>query len=98
VLSNEPVEVAAGAAIIEVKPQGVSKGGIVERILTDLSRRVAGWLVCRDWLGRCNCTRVCPCRYASEVRREGVRSLLVTETLVMEEAIRRRRPAPWHVW
>jgi len=57
-----------------------------------------GWLVCRDWLGRCNCTRVCPCRYASEVRREGVRSLLVTETLVMEEAIRRRRPAPWHVW
>jgi hypothetical protein len=39
VLSNEPVEVVAGAAIIEVKPQGVSKGGIVERILTDLSRR-----------------------------------------------------------
>ena len=39
VLSNEPVEVVAGAAIIEVKPQGVSKGNIVERILTDLSRR-----------------------------------------------------------
>ena len=39
VLSNEPVEVVAGAAIIEVKPQGVSKGGIVERILNDLSRR-----------------------------------------------------------
>ena len=38
-LSNEPVEVVAGAAIIEVKPQGVSKGGIVERILNDLSRR-----------------------------------------------------------
>ena len=39
VLSNEPVEVVAGAAIIEVKPQGVSKGGIVERILNELSRR-----------------------------------------------------------
>lgn len=35
VLSNEPVEVVAGNAIVEVKPQGVSKGGAVERILLD---------------------------------------------------------------
>lgn len=35
VLSNEPVEVVAGNAIVEVKPQGVSKGGAVERILLE---------------------------------------------------------------
>lgn len=38
VLSNEAVEVVAGNAIVEVKPQGVSKGGAVERILLQLSR------------------------------------------------------------
>lgn len=37
VLSNEPVEVVMGNTIVEVKPQGVSKGGAVERILLDLS-------------------------------------------------------------
>jgi trehalose 6-phosphate synthase/phosphatase len=35
VLSNEPVEVVAGSAIVEVKPAGVSKGGAVERILLE---------------------------------------------------------------
>lgn len=34
-LSNEPVEVVAGNAIVEVKPTGVSKGGAVERILLE---------------------------------------------------------------
>lgn len=38
VLSNEAVEVVAGNAIVEVKPQGVSKGGAVERILQLLAR------------------------------------------------------------
>lgn len=33
VLSNEPVNVSSGVSIVEVKPQGVSKGGAVERIL-----------------------------------------------------------------
>lgn len=37
VLSNEPVEVVMGNTIVEVKPQGVSKGGAVERILLELS-------------------------------------------------------------
>ena len=37
VLSNEPVEVVMGNTIVEVKPQGVSKGGAVERILLDMS-------------------------------------------------------------
>ncbi|KAI7839449.1 hypothetical protein COHA_006850 [Chlorella ohadii] len=35
VLSNEPIEVVPGQTIVEVKPQGVSKGRIVERILHD---------------------------------------------------------------
>ncbi|PSC69557.1 trehalose phosphate synthase [Micractinium conductrix] len=35
VLSNEPIEVVPGQTIVEVKPQGVSKGKIVERILHD---------------------------------------------------------------
>ncbi|KAK9815725.1 hypothetical protein WJX72_008591 [[Myrmecia] bisecta] len=38
VLSNEPVEVSSGQSIVEVKPQGVSKGGIVESILIDMAR------------------------------------------------------------
>ncbi|CAL8463619.1 g3153 [Coccomyxa elongata] len=39
VLSNEPVEVVAGSAIVEVKPAGVSKGGAVERILLEAAGR-----------------------------------------------------------
>ena len=35
VLSSEPVEVVPGNSIVEVKPQGVSKGGAVERILLE---------------------------------------------------------------
>ena len=34
-LSSEPVEVVPGNSIVEVKPQGVSKGGVVERILLE---------------------------------------------------------------
>lgn len=41
VLSNEPVEVVMGNTIVEVKPQGVSKGGAVERILLEMSRHDA---------------------------------------------------------
>lgn len=33
VLSNEPIEVVPGQGIVEVKPQGVSKGRLVERVL-----------------------------------------------------------------
>eukprot|EP00887_Chlorella_sp_A99_P001749 scaffold19.g1749.t1 len=33
VLSNEPIEVVPGQSIVEVKPQGVSKGKMVERVL-----------------------------------------------------------------
>ncbi len=48
VLSNEAVEVVAGNAIVEVKPQGVSKGGAVERILQELSRtgRAPDFILC----------------------------------------------------
>ncbi|GAB4813526.1 hypothetical protein N2152v2_000572 [Parachlorella kessleri] len=35
IISNELVEVVAGQSIVEVKPQGVSKGKVVERILHD---------------------------------------------------------------
>ncbi|KAL6772144.1 TSPSP1 [Auxenochlorella protothecoides x Auxenochlorella symbiontica] len=35
VLSNEPIEVVPGQSIVEVKPQGVSKGRVVERVLHD---------------------------------------------------------------
>jgi len=34
VLSNKPIEVISGNTIVEAKPQGVSKGEVVERILT----------------------------------------------------------------
>ena len=37
VLSNEPVEVVMGAQIVEVKPTGVSKGGVVERIMKSVT-------------------------------------------------------------
>jgi len=33
VLSNQPIQVSGGNTIVEVKPQGVSKGGVIERIL-----------------------------------------------------------------
>ena len=39
VLSSEPVEVVPGSSIVEVKPQGVSKGGAVERILLEAAGR-----------------------------------------------------------
>lgn len=38
-LSNEPVEVSSGQAIVEVKPQHVSKGNAVDRILEHLSHQ-----------------------------------------------------------
>ena len=41
VLSNEPVEVVAGNSIVEVKPQGVSKGAVVDRLLTELADKRA---------------------------------------------------------
>lgn len=37
VLSNEPVEVSAGNLTVEVKPQGVSKGAAVGRVLRQLA-------------------------------------------------------------
>ncbi|GMH16800.1 hypothetical protein Nepgr_018641 [Nepenthes gracilis] len=37
VLTNEPVLVSRGHHIVEVKPQGVSKGLVVERVLTSMS-------------------------------------------------------------
>lgn len=39
VLSNEPVEVVQGNSIVEVKPQGVSKGAVVDRLLVELAKR-----------------------------------------------------------
>lgn len=39
VLSNEPVEVVQGNGIVEVKPQGVSKGAVVDRLLVELAQR-----------------------------------------------------------
>lgn len=40
VLSNQPVEVVQGNSIVEVKPQGISKGAVVDRLLIELSKRV----------------------------------------------------------
>jgi trehalose 6-phosphate synthase/phosphatase len=37
VLYNEPVEVVPGSCIVEVKPQGVSKGRVVERVLHEIT-------------------------------------------------------------
>lgn len=42
VLGKMAVEVVGGQAIVEVKPQGVSKGGIVERILKDAPTLMGG--------------------------------------------------------
>ncbi|KAJ7536975.1 hypothetical protein O6H91_12G090700 [Diphasiastrum complanatum] len=39
VLANEPVSVKSGQHIVEVKPQGVSKGVIVERILLSMASK-----------------------------------------------------------
>ncbi|XP_062206865.1 probable alpha,alpha-trehalose-phosphate synthase [UDP-forming] 7 [Phragmites australis] len=39
VLANEPVTVKSGQFIVEVKPQGVSKGVVAERILTSMKER-----------------------------------------------------------
>ena len=38
-LANEPVEVSSGNAVVEVKPQGVSKGLAVERALAGCAAR-----------------------------------------------------------
>lgn len=35
VLSNKPIEVVSGSTFVEIKPQGVSKGRVVERILAE---------------------------------------------------------------
>ena len=40
VLSNQPVEVVQGNSIVEVKPQGVSKGAVVDRLLIELSEHI----------------------------------------------------------
>ena len=44
VLANEPVEVVPGQTIVEVKPQGVSKGRAAERILAETPD--AGFVLC----------------------------------------------------
>eukprot|EP00983_Pelagomonas_calceolata_P065324 1148543-Pelagomonas_calceolata.AAC.4 len=52
VLSNKPVEIVGGSSAVEIKPQGVSKGQAVEKMLTQVSHAVppnGGWFV---WLAR----------------------------------------------
>ncbi|RAL50326.1 hypothetical protein DM860_008000 [Cuscuta australis] len=39
VLANEPVEVKSGQFIVEVKPQGVSKGRVAEKIFGSMAKR-----------------------------------------------------------
>ncbi|XVF25607.1 hypothetical protein REPUB_Repub13aG0226500 [Reevesia pubescens] len=48
VLANEPVTVKSGQFIVEVKPQGVSKGVVAEKILTTMaeSGRQADFVLC----------------------------------------------------
>lgn len=48
VLANEPVSVKSGQFIVEVKPQGVSKGLVAERILTTMKEqgRQADFVLC----------------------------------------------------
>lgn len=41
VLSTEPAEAVAGSGIVEVKPRGVSKGKVAERVLEDAASRGA---------------------------------------------------------
>ncbi|CAO2832284.1 unnamed protein product [Amaranthus hypochondriacus] len=48
VLANEPVTVKSGQYIVEVKPQGVSKGIVAEKIFTRMaeSRKLADFVLC----------------------------------------------------
>lgn len=48
VLANEPVQVTSGRGIVEVKPQGVSKGGMVEAIMEEAANagRAPTWVLC----------------------------------------------------
>ncbi|CAI9772751.1 unnamed protein product [Fraxinus pennsylvanica] len=48
VLSNEPVSVKSGQFIVEVKPQGISKGLVVEKIFTSMTqkRKQADFVLC----------------------------------------------------
>ncbi|CAN1847384.1 Probable alpha,alpha-trehalose-phosphate synthase [UDP-forming] 7 [Linum perenne] len=48
VLANEPVSVKSGQSIVEVKPQGVSKGLVAEKIFTSMSEdgRQADFVLC----------------------------------------------------
>ncbi|XP_056175555.1 probable alpha,alpha-trehalose-phosphate synthase [UDP-forming] 7 [Syzygium oleosum] len=48
VLANEPVAVKSGQYIVEVKPQGVSKGVVAEKILSSMTenRRQADFVLC----------------------------------------------------
>ncbi|KAL2936023.1 putative alpha alpha-trehalose-phosphate synthase [UDP-forming] 10 [Bienertia sinuspersici] len=48
VLANEPVAVTRGHNIVEVKPQGVSKGLVIERVLSELSNdgKLPDFLLC----------------------------------------------------
>ena len=39
VLSNKPVEIVGGSAAVEIKPQGVSKGQAVEKMLAQMFGR-----------------------------------------------------------
>lgn len=42
ILTNEPLETVKGHDIIEVKPSGINKGQVVERILTEASKDAMG--------------------------------------------------------
>ena len=48
VLTTESAEAVAGAGIVEVKPRGVSKGGVAERLLTSAAAagRAPGFVLC----------------------------------------------------
>ncbi len=48
VLSTEDAEATSGAGIVEVKPRGVSKGGVAERVLLDLAATgdAPGFVLC----------------------------------------------------
>ncbi|KAL9383731.1 hypothetical protein Peur_024054 [Populus x canadensis] len=48
VLTNEPVAVKSGQCIVEVKPQGISKGSVAEKIFTSMaeSGRQADFVLC----------------------------------------------------
>ncbi|KAJ8774192.1 hypothetical protein K2173_009623 [Erythroxylum novogranatense] len=48
VLANEPVSVKSGQHLVEVKPQGVNKGLVAERLLTTMQERgmIADFVLC----------------------------------------------------